>query len=317
MTSDRLHGAIPSIACVGTFDGVHRGHRLVLQTLLDKARLGGLRPLAFTFDRHPLEIIAPDRVPPRIESPAIRNLDIEAMGATVVEMPLTESLLSMTTSQWLSQLKDHYGVRAFVVGYDNKFGSDSRDWPAERFVEEGAKLGMEVWVAPRLPDASSTRIRRLVGEGRLSEAAILLGRPFTLHASVVHGRHVGRTIGFPTANLDIVPGQLLPSPGVYAAIARTDDGERFPAMVNIGMRPTLDDNRPLTVEAHLIDTDRNLYGQNLAVAFLSRLRDERRFDSLEALRDQLVLDRGQARSIARSEMCSQGSQSNLFSSFYP
>lgn len=285
---------VPSVACIGTFDGLHPGHGMVLGRLREVAASRALRPLAFTFDRHPLSVVDPSRTPPTIQSPEDRLRDLGEMGVVPVLVQFTPTIAAMKAGEWLRILKERFGVEVLVVGYDNRFGSDGRSLGRDGLRQVAAGLGIELVEANELRGFSSSAARRALASGHVREAAHLLGRPYELSGRVVRGRQLGRTLGFPTANLQPDPGSATPAGGVYAAEALMPDGSVRRAMVNIGNRPTVDDGRGPTIEAHIINWDGDLYGQELRLCFLRRLRDERKFPDLQALRAQLGEDLRQA-----------------------
>lgn len=292
-------------ATTGTFDGVHAGHRLLLATLTSEAAERGLRPLAFTFDRHPLHIIAPEREPGMLLSPHWRDELIRSQSALPVILPFTDALRRLPAADFMKMLRDDYGVSLLVVGYDNRFGSDALTTTYDDYRRKGRELGIEVVEAPcyRLEDASplsSSAVRRMVREGRMEDAGVALGYPYSVRGTVGEGKQLGRKIGFPTANIVADnPHKLLPGEGVYAATATLADGSRYPAAVNIGHRPTVDAaDAPLSVEAHLDGFTGNLYDRNLLLTFHSRLRGEERFAGLEELAARLDDDTRRASAIA-------------------
>ncbi len=292
-------------ATIGTFDGVHAGHRLLLETLTAEAEKDSLQPLAFTFDRHPLHIIAPQREPGMLLSPHWRDELIRRSGARPVILPFTDTLRRLAAADFMKMLRDDYGVERLIVGYDNRFGSDALTTTYADYRRLGSTLGIEVTEAPCLRLASeeplsSSAVRRMVREGRMEEAAAALGYPYSLRGNVGAGQQLGRKIGFPTANLVLTnPRKLLPGVGVYAATATLADGSRYPAAVNIGRRPTVDvAGAPLSVEAHLKGFSGNLYDCPLQLTFHSRLRGEERFASLDELAERLKKDTRIASTIA-------------------
>lgn len=295
MPSPRGGGAFkvsdPSAAAVGTFDGLHRGHIAVIDTLREVASGCGLRPLAFTFDRHPLTLIAPERAPLMLSTPETRAALIREAGAEPVILPFDEELRSTTAEGWMRRLRDEYGVRALVVGYDNTFGCDGVNLSLSDYAGIGAALGMDVVEAPRVEGVSSSAVRKAIAAGDVAHGAGMLGRPYRLEGHVVEGNRIGRTIGFPTANIMPVPGCAVPATGVYAAIAHLPDGTMRPAMVDIGTRPTVDSSGLLTIEAHILHWSGDIYGLPLSIDFMKRLRDEKRFESVDSLRLQLEKDR--------------------------
>ncbi len=274
---------------VGTFDGVHRGHRAVLACLREEAGMRGLEPLAVTFDRHPLVTVAPDRAPKMITGAGERDSMIAGCGVSVRRVEFTEDVRRMTAAEWMRELRDRYGARLIVLGYDNRFGCDGATMTDEDLRRAGRSLGLDVMMAPVVEGCSSSAVRRSVAEGDMEAAAGMLGRPFSLSGTGVPGRQLGRTIGVPTANLAFDPGMLLPRAGVYAASVMTPGGMRE-AVVNVGSCPTVTDGDSVTVEAHLLDYSGDLYGQTISIFFHGRLRDERKFGSLDQLTRQIGLD---------------------------
>lgn len=267
-------------AVVGVFDGVHAGHRFLLSQLKEIARVRGLKPVAVTFRRHPLELVAPGAVPLQICSAEERERLLREAGVEPLWLDFTPELRAMPAMQFLELLRSK-GIGLLLMGFNNRIGSDRRC---------GAELAggpVEVMTAQELPESgvSSSGVRSAVERGDMARAARMLGRPFALEGEVVRGRQVGRTIGFPTANVSVCPGMLMPPNGVYEAQV----GDRK-AVVNIGCRPTLDNGNDVTVEVLLLDFDGNLYGKRLKVEFLRRLRPEMKFGSLDELKAQIARD---------------------------
>lgn len=277
-------------AAVGTFDGVHLGHAAVLDTLRDIAAEKGLDAKAVTFDRHPLSLIAPERAPLAITTLKKKEELISQRGVTPCIMVFDETLRSTTAADWMAMLHDDLGVTELVVGYDNTFGSDGVSLSIADYRAIGLGLGINVTEAPFIPGISSSAIRKAIAAGSIERANEMLGRHFLLPGLVVDGNKLGRTIGFPTANLLPEPGIVVPGNGVYAAVATLPDGSRRNAMVNIGVRPTVRRGESLTVEAHILDWKGDIYGMPLRLAFHGRLRDEIRFNSIDALRRQIEKD---------------------------
>lgn len=277
-------------ATVGTFDGVHRGHLAVIDALRREAAARGLRPMAVTFDRHPLSVVRPDRVPPLLTTPRRRDYLLRRAGVEPVEVEFTPELSHLTAARWLERLRREWNVSLMVVGYDNTFGCDGVGLSISDIMELGREAGIEVKEAPVVPGVSSSAIRKALMTGRVDDANDMLGRGYRLEGTVVPGEAVGRALGWPTANLQPVEGMCVPAGGVYAAHAVTSDGVMRPAMVNVGVRPTLHDGRPATVEAHILDFSGDLYSKPLSLVFRKRLRDERSFPSIEALKGAIAAD---------------------------
>lgn len=271
------------------FDGVHAGHRHLLGQLRDRAESAGLRPLVITFSNHPLDVIAPGRAPRLLTSAdGKRRLLSEAIpGARIEVMPFDETLRNTTAAGFLALLRERYGVRELLLGFNNRFGHDApRDFAG--YQRLGREAGVEIQLATECAGASSSAVRALLDQGDVAGAARLLGRPYSISGHVEAGRQIGRTIGFPTANVKPDDARrLVPAPGVYACLA----DNTVPAMVNVGCRPTIADGLDTTIEAHLIGIDADLYGRAMTLDFVERLRPERRFDSLDALAAQLQADR--------------------------
>lgn len=288
------------IATVGMFDGVHRGHRALLDRLHTEASRRGMTATVFTFDRHPLAQIAPDRAPATLMSLDDKIESLKSSEVDDVEVLHFDSRLrSMTARSFLKMLHDDYGVGALLMGFNHRFGSDRLDDLSE-YEKIGDEIGIEIVRADELRDATmtdrticSSSIREAISEGDVTAAAHMLGRPFSLHGKVVHGKQLGRTIGFPTANIQPAdPDLLIPLKGVYAVDVKLPDGLTRRGMVNIGVRPTVDSSaRPKpSVEVYIVDWNKDLYNKDIRLDFIKRWRDERRFPDLDSLRRQLIVD---------------------------
>jgi riboflavin kinase / FMN adenylyltransferase len=299
VASELQPGPQPVCAAIGLFDGVHRGHQEILrQTLADARACGGLA-VAITFDCHPNTIVAPQRVPPLIQTVSQRLETIASLGLDAVLLMHFDLELSRQEGEsFVRQLATGLGqLRSLCVGAEFAFGH-RRSGNVALLRRLGAELGFQVHGLPAVESGgqpiSSTRIRERIRGGDLAAAADLLGRPYVLGGPVVEGDKLGRQLGFPTANLD-VRGLVLPPNGVYAT--ETAVGATWHhSVTNLGMRPTLAQPAPsLHVETHLLDFTGDLYGQVLQVRFLRRLREERLFASLEELQRQIARDIAQAR----------------------
>lgn len=284
-----------SVVTVGTFDGVHRGHQAVLRYLMARARAQGGRSTVVSFDPHPREVVY-GRPVPLLTTIAERAAVMEGLGVDrFVVIPFTEAFSQLPAEAFVADvLARRVGLREIVIGYDHGFGR-GREGDRALLATLGARLGFAVDVIPAQVVAqhvvSSTEIRRLlVEEGALALATALLGRPYALSGTVEEGARRGRTLGFPTANLRLDhPRKVVPKHGVYAVRVHTARA-RYGGMMNIGVRPTFD-GAGLHLEVHLFDFDGDLYGTSLRVEFVERIREERKFSGLEALREQLYEDR--------------------------
>ncbi|MFT5224250.1 MAG: riboflavin kinase/FMN adenylyltransferase, partial [Glaciecola sp.] len=286
--------AVPSAVAVGVFDGVHAGHRQAVRKMAKAATTHSLRPVVLSFDPDPAHVLGPDHAPPLLMTPRTRATTlIHECGVTgVLLLPFTLDVSRLSPADFVQRvLVDALGAKHVAVGANFRFGHKAAGTP-ELLQQLGQVHGFTVWIEDLLSaeDAvvSATRIRQAVAEGRVEQASELLGRPFLLEGVVVRGDQVGRELGFPTANLRPDPRLVVPKVGIYAAWAHLD-GARVPAAVSIGWRPTFD-GKDLRIEAHLLDFDGDLYGTDLALAFTHRLRDEVKFDTVDALVEQIAAD---------------------------
>ncbi len=281
----------PAVA-IGNFDGVHLGHRAILKAAIDRARAAGGTAFALTFEPLPLQFLFPERAPALILTPddKLELLRLSGIdGVIVVKFNLEFSRLSPRDFV-RDYLLGRIGAREVVVGHSVGFGHN-RAGNAAVLVELGREFGFDTTVVGPVKvggiEVSSTKVRELIQAGDLRGVARLLGRCHFLRGAVVKGRERGRTIGFPTANLESET-QCLPPDGVYATRVLLADGA-FDSITNIGMRPTFAETRR-TVEAHIFNFDRDLYGQRIALELVERIRPERKFDSPAALGKQIALD---------------------------
>jgi riboflavin kinase / FMN adenylyltransferase len=288
--------APPSAVALGVFDGVHLGHRAILGLAVSHAGSGQMRSVACTFDPHPMEVLQPGRAPLPITTLDERLTLIEDCGLDVaVVLPFTRQLAGMEPESFVKDmLVTRLGARDVVVGFNHRFGRGARG-DAAMLRGLGERLGFRTHVAePLLVDGvavSSTEIRGALQRGDLPVAARLLGRPYTLSGTVAHGAGRGRTLGFPTANL-VATRPVLVAAGVYACMAELA-GRKERAVVNVGIRPTFGETT-LAVEAYLLDFAADIYGQTMTLTFVSRIREERRFPSVERLKAQIEADVGEA-----------------------
>ena len=300
-TTDAIRPDPRSIVTTGTFDGVHRGHQAIVRYLVARAREVGGVPTVVTFDPHPREVLTGHAVP-LLTTLEERADALEALGVErFVVVPFSRDLSLLEPEDYVADvLVGQVGMREIVIGYDHRFGRKAR---GDRALLErlGPDLGFTVDVIPEQIEGdvtvSSTEVRRLLAEtGDAARAAGLLGRPYRIVGTVARGAARGRQIGYPTANVQPTdPRKLVPRLGVYAVRAVLPDGAEAGGMMNVGRRPTFETDGARTIEVHLFDLDRDLYGQRLAVDVVARLRDEQRFDGVDALVAQLGRDAAAAR----------------------
>lgn len=290
----------PPVAALGNFDGVHRGHQRILERVIQQAHQRGTSACVVTFDPHPPRIVRPDKAPPLLMTLEQRLEALEGLGLDVVAIiRFSHEMAGWSPEQFVDRvLVKWLRVGEVWVGENFLFGKDrSGNFSLLRLLGQQAGFGVEKIEPVRYREfvVSSTRVRRLVVEGRMDEAATLLGHGYFIDGTVVAGDRRGRTLGFPTANLE-THNELLPPNGVYAAVARVR-GVLHPAVTNVGVRPTVGTQVAPTVEAHLLDGTHDLYGTQLRLFFTERLREERRFEGLDALRAQIAADCEAARGL--------------------
>lgn len=285
------------IATIGFFDGVHLGHRYVFDCLLKKAKEQHLEPLIVTFRQHPREVLQDGYVPELLTTPEERRALLESYAETLV-LDFCD-IYRLTAEQFMVLLRDQYDVRVILMGYDHRFGSD-RLFSHRDYAAAGEKAGVRIEQLPQympqtasagdgLPQhVSSTEIRTLLRTGKAADANELLGYPYTLTGTVVHGNGIGRELGFPTANIRLDANKLVPEEGVYKADTYVY-GVWHKAVLNIGSNPTIG-NKAQTIEVHIIDYQNDIYGQKIQIRVLNRLRDEQRFADRVALAAQIQQD---------------------------
>jgi len=284
---------------VGVFDGVHRGHQQVLRKLTAGARENGVPAVVLTFDPHPAKLFGRGEIR-LLTLPGERARLLGDQGVDVViTHPFDRNVANITAFDFMKRLKDRLGLSHLMLGYDSTLGKN-REGDATRLTEIGRELGYTVETVTALSDESgvisSTEIRKLISVGNVAEAERLMGHSYRLQGLVTHGDHRGRTIGYPTANLNYAREKIIPAGGIYAcwAFVRGDTSSALSvhkAAVNIGTNPTFTpDKQTLNVEAYLLDFDRDIYDEELRLEFVARLRDELKFDSVETLIEQIGRD---------------------------
>jgi riboflavin kinase/FMN adenylyltransferase len=297
---ERHHGCV---ATIGNFDGVHLGHQAVLGQLAEKGAVMGLPTTVITFEPQPQEYFSHGEIPPRLtrfreKLQALRRFSVDR----VLCLAFNRRLAEMEPEAFIREvLLDGLGLRYLVVGDDFRFGKGRRGDFA-MLQQAGREHGFEVAHMHTFSldggRVSSTRIREALQAGNLSLAAQMLGRPYRMSGRVAHGNRLGRTIGFPTANI-FLHRKKTPVDGVFAVEMFGIEGEPVQGVANVGTRPTVDGTRSL-LEVHLFDFSAEIYGRHVHVDFLHRIREERRFDSFDALKEQILLDAGQARAFFAS-----------------
>ena len=290
------------VVTLGNFDGVHLGHRAILKATIDRARAAGGTAFAITYDPLPAKFLFPERAPRLILVPEDKLELLRMSGLDgVIVLKFTRELSEVAPRDFVRDyLLGAIGAREVVVGHSASFGHQ-RKGNATVMVELGRELGFDIDVVGPVKiaatEVSSTKIRQLISEGDLRGAAKLLGRYHFLHGPVVHGRERGRTIGFPTANIDSET-ECIPPDGVYATRVILEDGA-FGSITNIGMRPTFNE-AARSIEAHIFDFNRDIYGHRVKLEVIERIRGEKKFESPEALRNQIALDLAKAHEILAS-----------------
>jgi riboflavin kinase / FMN adenylyltransferase len=289
--------ARPSVVALGTFDGVHLGHRAILGTAVTRARAAGLQPLACTFEQHPAEILNPARAPKSITTVGER---LELIGETgvdgVVVLSFTPALAAVEPEAFVKDvLLGRLRAQEIVVGFNHRFGRGARG-DAGLLQAMAGRLGFQAHVVPPLTvegvAVSSSEVRTALQRGEVVTAARFLGRPYWIAGAVTRGHGRGRTIGFPTANLAPDRDLLIPK-GVYGCFAHVE-GVAHPAVVNVGVRPTFSETT-LAIEAHLLDFTGDLYNRRMRLDFILHLREELRFPSVDELKAQIARDAAAAR----------------------
>ena len=293
---------LKSVATIGVFDGVHAGHQQVINRVVSDAKFHHLASMVITFDRHPRQLFDPQFRPQLLTTQQEKEQEIERLGVDfLVVLPFTKEMAALSARDFMAQiLKERLNVKMLQVGYDNRFGHDSTEG-IDDYRRYGDELGIMVYKGIRLDfqgysvPVCSSNIRSLIAEeGEVDTANMFLGRNYELSGKVMPGEHIGHQLGFPTANLEPDdPFKVIPASGVYGVWATVGDSQKpLPAMMNIGTRPTFD-GRNRTLEVNIFDFDGDLYGQTVRISFLFRLREERKFESPEALVAQLQKDKEQ------------------------
>ena len=282
------------VMTIGVFDGVHRGHQVILQQLVKRAQEKEGTSILLTFTPHPQKIISPDNAPPLLQTELQKNRILEELHLDmIVCLPFTRELSLLTPSEFARQILQNHGIREIHVGSNFRFGH-RRSGDIESLKSLGPEFHFEVYefkpVDFRGTRISSSYIRNLLREGRVALAKRLLGRPYQIQGTVVRGSGKGMELGFPTANLD-PQNELIPANGVYATRAHLN-GKTYPSVTNVGVRPTLHERAQgcPVVEPHLLDFKENVYGKSMKLDFCFRLRAEKKFKGVDELQKQIGKD---------------------------
>jgi riboflavin kinase/FMN adenylyltransferase len=291
------------VVTIGVFDGVHRGHQLIIGRAVDKAKQLGIPSLVLTFDPHPIEVVRPGTHPPMLSGQRYKADLVEQLGVDVLcVLPFTPAFMALTAAEFVhSVLVEELHASAVVVGENFRFGNKGAGTVAS-LTDDGRRFGFSVEGFPLQGSGettwSSTYIRSCVSAGDMTSAAEALGRDHRIHGVIVRGDQRGRKIGYPTANLEPLPWSAVPADGIYAG-RLVRGSQLLPAAISIGTNPTFagTDRR---VEAFVLDFDGDLYGEHVGMEFVTKLRDTERFDSVDALTDQMALDVARTRDLLGS-----------------
>ena len=283
------------VATIGFFDGVHVGHRFLIKELQDWGKELNMPSAVITFPEHPRQVLHSDYRPKLLDTFQEKMERLETTGIDYcIALDFTYELSLYSAADFIRLLAEEYHVKGLLIGYDHRFGHDRSDG-FEQYVEYGGQVGMEVRKASPYDEGnirvSSSEIRRLLQEGKVEMANALLTYPYQLRGRIVSGYKVGRTIGFPTANIEVdSPYKLLPKVGVYAVWVELL-GKRYKGMLYIGKRPTLQNGDNLTIEVTILGFSGNVYNDEITVSFVYAVREDKTFESVGALREQLERDR--------------------------
>ena len=290
-----IHPQSPTVATIGFFDGVHLGHRFLIQQVKVAATQTGWQSSIITFPVHPRQVIQSEFQPQLLSSPEEK---IELLASTGVDncilLPFTRELSQLTAYEFMQLLYDKYKVRMLVIGYDHRFGHNRAE-TFEDYCRYGRELGIHIMQASAYTQeqdkVSSSAIRRALQNGDIRTGTKFLGYHYYLEGTVVDGYKVGRKIGFPTANLRVdFPNKLIPSIGVYAVYVYVN-GEKHKGMLNIGYRPTINNGTDLSIEVHILDFQGDIYHQKMRIEFIEFLRPEEKFNSVDELVLQMRKDK--------------------------
>ena len=285
--------SLPSAIALGTFDGIHLGHRQLINELLDKKKTYGYQTIVYTFLNHPLQVLKPETAPPQIMLVKEKIKEFSDLGIDVLVLnQFDESLLRQSPGEFLNQLTHNLNVKSLIVGFNYRFGYRGEGDCA--FLERESKLmGFDLTCVPPVQKddlvISSTLIRSKITQGDVEEAACLLSRPYSISGTIVHGHGRGRNLGYPTANIKYSSQKVLPKPGVYLTRCSLSNEVEYWGVTSIGSNPTFSGDET-TIETYLLNCNRDLYGRSMKVSFLSFIREEKTFNTVEGLVSQISRD---------------------------
>ena len=299
---DPRPGAPDAVIAIGSFDGVHRGHRALLVRVVEEARALGAVPAVLTFEPLPRELLFPDRAPPRLSTLSAKLHAFAQAGIGIAYVcRFTREFAALSPGEFVRRLRELHGARRVLVGKDFRFGA-RRAGDVAFLAAEGARLGFAVETISTVDDGServsSTRVREALSAGDLGLASRLLGHPYAICGRVVHGAKLGRNLGFPTANIALPPGRPVMT-GVFAVKCHGAATRGLEGVASLGYKPVVASDGPATLEAFLFDFSGDLYGRRLSIEFLKKLRDEAKYASLDELVAQIRLDCDAARAYFR------------------
>lgn len=289
------------IATIGVFDGLHRGHQALIDELKILSMQKNMIPLVITFSNKPSAIIDPQRSNYMLSTPKEKKMLIKNLGIENVKfIDFDYQIAKLSAQEFLLELSKKYPIKALIMGYDHCFGSDKLS-DIQQYQQIGKTLGIEIIKSnQKITDndiISSSLIRHLISRGEIKKANTLLGYNYTLSGKVIEGMRIGRTMGFPTANIEPeLKNKLLPAHGVYAVFAIFDN-QKYPAMLYIGRRPTLDDGRSITIEVNIFDININLYSKEIKIEFLEFIREDCKFKDLSELKNRIAQDEIEVRKV--------------------
>lgn len=299
---NKITQELPCVATIGFFDGVHKGHLYLIEQLKSVAKEHGMASAVITFDKHPRQVLSPDTPTAMLSTLDEKIVALSKTGIDIcIIVPFTRELAALSAFDFMNGTLKPLSVKILLTGYDNRFGHN-RSENFENYTEYGRQIGIQVIEAKPYEyngkKASSSLIRRMIADGDVETASTYLGRPYTITGVVVEGYHIGRSMRFPTANIEVEDSsKLIPKPGVYAVKVRLNNAMEYKyGMMNIGSRPTFNGSR-ITIEVNIFNCKERLYGETVTVAVCHRLRDERKFADIAALKEQLKADAEAAKAI--------------------